>query len=142
AQNSFCDAISPNQVFCFGDTLFLKNTSTNASTYNWIFNAGYGNVGTTKDTAYVLGNAGTYNVQLKVFSGDVGSLGDSAFKTITVHPNPSVTTLSALPANICAGQADTLKTQVLSLIPYTATWSLNGVLTYTSNADSIIINPA
>jgi len=139
---SFKDSLSPNKGFCVGDTLFLKNTSTNASTYNWIFNSGYGNVGTTKDTAYVLGNAGTYNVQLKVFSGDVGSLGDSAFKTITVHPNPSVTTLSALPANICAGQADTLKTQVLSLIPYTATWSLNGVLTYTSNADSIVINPA
>jgi hypothetical protein len=125
---------NPSGYFTF------TNTSTGYGTYNWYYDKTNGGTNST----YPL-SVGTHTVSLVVYSNAKGSLQDSVAKVITIYPNftkstPSAVILSpALPA--CPGQTIVVKDTVIytgGTAPFKYFWKN----TLTNELDSTLIPTA
>lgn len=71
---------------CFGDTLFLANTSTNASNYLW--KIGDSDTSTGVAPYYLPDSAGTFTIKLYAYNSATCNKVDSVEKTVTINPKP------------------------------------------------------
>ncbi|HXB39487.1 MAG TPA: T9SS type A sorting domain-containing protein [Bacteroidia bacterium] len=136
---NFIDSVSSNTGFCQNNTIYLVNTSTNASSYKWNVNGAHYSY--AKDTTFYTSVAGTFTVEMIAYNGNYQSLyKDSITKTILIHQNPMVTGATASSYTICQGQSDSLFTSVSGgKPPYTYTWhNTNDGSTYNGHNTTVI----
>jgi hypothetical protein len=122
--------VSPNDSICFGGTFDLSVTqtgSTNNYTYSWICtsaNASTSGVSTATAGQTLVGvspsAAGTYTYQVTAVDAAAGCTTTSTI-TVVVSPNPLITSATATPSTICAGDLVTLVGQSIQSAPGSAT---------------------
>ena len=97
-QSSFTS--SPG-IVCQGDTVSFTNTSTGATSYNWLENGN--SFATTANTTRVFGTAGTYIISLVA---DSATCSDTSSVIITVLAPPANPTITASgPTTFCQGDS-------------------------------------
>ena len=136
---NFSDSVQTGTGYCVNNSIYLINSTINASSYAWYQN---GVLFSSNQDAYYYPSVGqTDTIKLIAYNGTNQSLyKDSISKTILIHPNPVIGMVTASSYTVCQGQSDTLRTQVSGgTAPYTYTWhNVADNLTYNGDSTTII----
>ncbi|MBN4072143.1 T9SS type A sorting domain-containing protein [Flavobacteriales bacterium AH-315-E23] len=118
-QSSFTS--NPTLV-CEGDTVNFTNTSSGATSYNWLEDGN--SFATTSNASRIFGTAGSYTISLVA---DSSSCSDTSSIVITVNSPPGIPTITASgPTTFCQGDSVIL---TVSGVDLTWTWSTGGPMT-------------
>lgn len=119
---NFIDTTWSGTGHCEFNTIYLVNTSINASSYKWYLNGAPYSV--SQDTMFSASTAGTYTFMMVAYNGTYASAyKDSITRVITINANPMAGPVSASSYTICQGQSDSLFSIVTGgTAPYTYTW--------------------
>jgi len=136
---SYIDSVYTGSGYCEFNTVYLVNTSQNASSYEWFINGAH--YSWAQDTMFNSSTAGVFNVKMVAYNGTYASTyKDSTTGVITINPNPFVNSVSASSYTICQGQSDSLFADVGGGTgPYTYTWhNVEENLTYNGSDTTVI----
>ncbi len=136
APNLAINAIG-STTFCEGGSVVLDASSTSDPSYiNFSWSPATGLSST--NTAVVNANppAGTYIYTVTADDGISGPAGcsNTAIVTVTVNPNPVITSATANPANICIGGSSALVATSIPSAPGTAALGAGGTNSSSTNA--------
>lgn len=137
---SFIDSVYSGTGYCEMNSIYLVNTSTDASSYKWYQNGTFYSY--AQDTVFSASTAGTYTFMMVAYNGTYSSqYKDSITQVITVNANPFSGGTSATSYTICQGQTDTLIGAVSGgTPPYTYTWyNVEENINYNSTSDTTVI---
>jgi len=136
---TYIDSVNSGTGYCEYNTVYLVNTSQNASSYEWFINGAH--YSWSQDTMFYSSTAGTFNVKMVAYNGTYQSTyKDSTTGTITINANPIGGPATASSYTICQGQSDSLFSIVTGgTAPYTYTWHNVEENIYYNGGDTTVI---